>query len=73
MQIADMAASIMHHAVCGIATVDNLMNYGMLLKNNLWSAKHAHGLFCLTDPSDIDFNRYAGLTEAVTKVKGGNE
>ncbi len=44
LQIADMAASIMHHAVCGIATVDNLMNYGMLLKNNLWSAKHAHGV-----------------------------
>jgi len=73
LQIADMAASIMHHAVCGIVSVDNLMNYEMLLKNTLWSPKYAHGLFCLTDPSDIDFNRYAGLTEAVAKVIGGDE
>ncbi len=73
LQIADMAASIMHHAVGGIVVWDNLMNYGLLLKNNLWTAKYAHGLFCLTDPSDIDFNRYMGLTEAVAKVKGGDE
>ena len=36
LQIADMAASVIHHAVCGIATWDDLMNYGLLLKNNLW-------------------------------------
>jgi hypothetical protein len=32
LQIADMAASIIHHAVCGFAKLDNLMNYGLLLK-----------------------------------------
>jgi hypothetical protein len=73
LQIADMAAAIMHHAVCGIVTFDNLMNYGLLLKNNLWAPKYAHGLFCLTDPSDVDYSRFAGLTEAVAKVRGGNE
>jgi len=73
IQIADMAASIMHHVVCGVVTFDNLMNYGLLLKNNLWSAEHAHGLFCLTDPSDVDYNLYQGLTEAVAKVRGGDE
>ena len=72
LQIADMAASIMHHAVRRIVTFDNLMNYGLLLKNNLWAAKYAHGLFCLSDPSDVDYNRYQGLTEAVAKIKGGD-
>ncbi len=73
LQIADMAASIIHHAVCGIVTFDDLMNYGLLLKNNLWAPKYAHGLFCFTDPSDVDCNRYEGLTDAVAKVRGGNE
>ncbi len=69
LQIADMAASIMHHAVRGIVTPDNLMNYGVLLTNNLWAAKYAHGLFCLTDPAHVDYNRYQGLTGAVAKIK----
>jgi hypothetical protein len=69
LQIADMAASIINHAVCGIVTFENLMNYGLLLKNNLWASKYAHGLFCLTDPSDIDYNRYQGLTEAVARSR----
>jgi hypothetical protein len=73
LQIADMAASVMHHAVCGIMTFDNLMNYGLLLKNNLWAAEHVHGLFCMTDPSEVDYNRYQGLTEAVAKARGGDE
>jgi hypothetical protein len=73
LQIADMAASIIHHAVCGVATLDNLMNYGLLLKNNLWAPKYAHGLFCLTDESHVDYERYAGLNEAVAKAKGGDE
>ncbi len=73
LQIADMAASIIHHAVCGIATLDNLMNYGLLLKNNLWAPKYAHGLFCLTDQSNVDYNRYAGLNEAVAKVRRGDD
>jgi len=73
LQIADMAASIMHHAVSGIVTFDNLMNYGLLLTNNLWAAEYVHGLFCLTDPSDVDYSRYQGLTEAVAKVRGGEE
>jgi hypothetical protein len=73
LQIADMAASIVSHAVCGIVTFDNLMNYGLLLKNNLWSPKHSQGLFSFTDPSDVDHNRYEGLTEAVAKARGGDE
>ena len=73
LQIADMAASIMHHAVRGIATLDNLMNYGLLLKNNLWAPKYAHGLFCLTDQSLVDYKRYAGLTEAVAKAQDGDD
>ena len=73
LQIADMAASIIHHAVRGIATLDNRMNYGLLLKNNLWAAKHAHGLFCLTDQSNVDYKRYAGLNEAVAKVRAGDD
>ena len=52
---------------------DNLMNYGLLLKNNLWAAENTHGLFCLTDPSEIDYSFYQGLTEAVAKVRGGGE
>ncbi len=73
LQIADMAASIVHYAASGIVTFDNLNNYGVLLTNNLWSARHVHGLFCLTDPSDVDYDRYQGLTEAVASVKGGEE
>jgi hypothetical protein len=73
IQIADMAASIISHAVCGIVTFDNLMNYGLLLKNNFWAAEDSHGLFCLTDPSEVDSNHYQGLTEAVAKVRGGEE
>ena len=73
LQIADMAASVIHHAVRGIATLDNLRNYGLLLKNNLWAPKYAHGLFCLTDQSDVDYNRYAGLNEAVAQAKRGDE
>jgi hypothetical protein len=73
LQIADMAASIIHHAVRGIATIDNLMNYGLLLKNNLWAPKYAHGLFCLTDQSNVDYNRYAGLNEAVAKARAGDD
>ena len=69
LQIADIAASTIHHAVCGVATLDNLMNYGLLLKNNLSAPKYAHGLFCLTDESYIDYNRYAGLNEAVAKAR----
>ena len=49
------------------------MNYGLLLKNNLWASRYAHGLFCLTDPSDVDYDRYEGLTEAVAKIRGGDE
>lgn len=73
IQIADMAASLIRHAVCGIVTFDNLMNYGLLLKNNLWAPKYAHGLFCLSDPADVDYDRYEGLTEAVAKAGGGEE
>lgn len=73
IQIADMAASIIRHAVHGIVTFDNLMNYGLLLKNNLWAPKYAHGLFCLSGPNDVDYSRYEGLTEAVAKVRGGEE
>jgi hypothetical protein len=73
IQIADMAASIISHAVCRLVTFDNLMNYGLLLKNNLWAAECCHGLFCLTDPSDVDYSYYQGLTEAVAKVRGGDE
>lgn len=73
IQIADMACSIVRHAVHGIVTFDNLMNYGLLLKNKLWAPTHAHGLFCLSDPTDVDYSRYEGLTEAVAKVKGGDE
>jgi hypothetical protein len=70
IQIADMTASIISHAVNGIVTPDNLTNYGLLLKNNIWSAAHSHGLFCLTDPSEIDHSYYHGLTEAIAKVRG---
>jgi hypothetical protein len=73
IQIADMAASIMHHAVRGIATFENLMNYGLLLRNTHWASEYCHGLFCLTDPTDVDRNYYQGLTEAVAKVRGGEE
>lgn len=73
LQMADMAASIIRHAVCGIATINNLMNYGLLLKNNLWAPKYAHGLFCLTDESHVDYRRYAGLTWAIAKAKGGDD
>ncbi len=73
LQIADMVASIIHYAVRGIATLENLMNYGLLLKNNYWPPKDAHGLFTLTDQSNVDYNRYAGLNEAVAKVRSGDE
>lgn len=71
IQIADMACSIVRHAACGIVTIDDLMNYGLLLKNNLWAPKYAHGIFCLSDPTSIDYRHYEGLTEAVAKAKGG--
>jgi len=73
IQIADMAASVISHAIRGVVTFDNLMNYGLLLKNNFWAAECCHGLFCLTNPSDIDYDFYEGLTEAVAKVRGGGE
>src|SRR5262249_45271889 len=73
IQIADMAASIISHAVCGLVTFDNLINYGLLLNNNLWDAEHCHALFCVTDRSQIDYSCYQGLTEAVAKVRGGDE
>jgi len=73
IQIADMAASIVHRAVCGIVTFDDLMNYGLLLKNNLWNSRRAPGLFCFTDSSYVDWGRYEGLIEAVAKARGGEE
>lgn len=72
LQIADMACSIVRHVVQGIVSLENLMNYGLLLKNNLWAPKYAHGLFCLSDPDDVDYSRYQGLTEAVAKARGGD-
>ncbi|MEQ8694276.1 MAG: DUF3800 domain-containing protein [Gammaproteobacteria bacterium] len=69
LQIADMAATIIHHAVNKLVIFENLRNYGVLLRNNLWAAKYALGLFCLAGPDAIDYKRYEGLTHAVAVAK----
>jgi hypothetical protein len=70
LQIADMATTIINRAVNGVTDTHSLTDYGYLLKNNLYSSTHVHGLFTLADPGTIDLGRYRGLCAAVAKVKG---
>jgi hypothetical protein len=70
VQIADIAASIVHRAVRGFVDMETLRTYGILMRRSALSPKYAVGVrvFTGTDEGQIG-HRYAGLMEAISEAR----
>jgi hypothetical protein len=74
IQIADMAASVVSHAVHGITTGRELRDYGTVMMRALVPHKRDIGIFCVVDTSEADIaRRFAGLLGAVYGVRRERE